>query len=210
VFVRHLLDPEEDFAIRRRLVTVLAASRSSEAFNALFEAMNDRRFEVRYRSARALSYLTREVPEVQVDRERLFEVMMREMAVERELWETRQLIDQPEDESSPLEAEALRGRTNRSLEHLFTLLSLALPAETVRLAFHGLHTGDRHLRGTAIEYLETVLPPPVWSKLWPFLDEGEELARGRTKSSEQAMQELMASQQSIDLALAQARRATKG
>ena len=86
---------------------------------------------------------------------------------------------------------------------MFTLLSLALPAETVRLAFHGLHTGDRHLRGTAIEYLETVLPAPVWSRLWPFLDEGEEVARGRIKTSEEAMQELMASQQSIDLALAQ-------
>lgn len=209
VFVRHLLDPQEDFAIRRRLVTVLAASRSPEAFKALFEAMNDRRFEVRYRSARALSYLTREIPDVQIDRERLFEVMMREMAVERELWETRQLIDQPEDDLSPVEAEALRGRTNRSLEHLFTLLTLALPAETVRLAFHGLHTGDRHLRGTAIEYLETVLPAPVWSRLWPFLNEGEALARRRTKTSEEAMQELMASQQSIDLALAQARRGTK-
>jgi AAA family ATP:ADP antiporter len=207
VFTRHLLDPEEDFAIRRRLVTVLAASRSPEAFDALFEAMRDRRFEVRYRSARALSYLTREIPGLQVDRERVFEVMMREMAVERELWETRQLIDQPDDESSPLEAEALRGRTNRSLEHLFTLLSLALPAETVRLAFHGLHTGDRHLRGTALEYLETVLPAPVWARLWPFLDEGEEPAtRGGAKSSDQATQELMASQHSIGLALAQARR----
>jgi AAA family ATP:ADP antiporter len=206
VFVRHLLDPQEDFAIRRRLVTVLAASRSPEAFNALFEAMRDRRFEVRYRSARALSYLTHEIPGLQVDRDRVFEVMQREMAVERGLWETRQLIDQPEDETSPMEAEALRGRTNRSLEHLFTLLSLALPAETVRLAFHGLHTGDRHLRGTALEYLETVLPAPIWSRLWPFLDEGEEMVRDRAKSSDQALQELLASRNSITLAVARAPR----
>lgn len=204
--VRHLLDPQEDFAIRRRLVTVLAASRTVVAFNALFEAMRDRRFEVRYRSARALSYLAGQIPDLQVDRERVFDVIMREMAVERGLWETRQLIDQPDDESSPLEAEALRGRTNRSIEHLFTLLTLALPRDTVRLAFHGLHTGDRYLRGTALEYLETVLPALVWSKLWPFLDEGEELSRGRAKSSEQAMRELLASQHSIGLALAQIRR----
>jgi ATP:ADP antiporter, AAA family len=206
VLVRHLLDPEEDFAIRRRLVPVLAASRNPEAVDGLFEAMRDRRFEVRYRAARALSYLIGEIPRLQVDRDRVFEVMMREMAVERGLWETRQLIDQPDDESSPMEAEALRGRTNRSLEHLFTVLSLALPADTVRLAFHGLHTGDRYLRGTALEYLETVLPAPVWSKLWPFLDEGEELARDRTKSSERATEDLLASQHSIGLALAQVRR----
>ncbi|MDQ3221918.1 MAG: hypothetical protein M3Q75_00325, partial [Gemmatimonadota bacterium] len=121
-----------------------------------------------------------------------------------------QLIDQPDDESSPLEAEALLGRTNRSLEHLFTLLSLALPAEMVRLAFHGLHTGDRQLRGTALEYLETVLPAPVWSRLWPFLNEGEELVRDRTKSSDQATRELLASQHSIGLALAQVRREDEG
>ena len=206
VFVQHLLDPEEDFAIRRRLVSVVAASRTVEAFDGLFEAMGDRRFEVRYRSARALSYLAGEIPDLQVARERVFQVMMHEMTVERGLWETRQLIDQPDDDSSPMEAEVLRGRTNRSLEHLFTLLSLALPRDTVRLAFHGLHTGDRYLRGTALEYLETVLPDEVWAKLWPFLDEGDAQAPRPGRSSQDAMRELLASQNSIVLALAEVRR----
>jgi AAA family ATP:ADP antiporter len=206
VFVRHLLDPAEDFAIRRRLVTVLAASRTAEAFEGLFEAMRDRRFEVRYRAARALSYLAGEIPGLQVDRDRVFNVVMREMAVERGIWETRQLIDLPDDDTSPMEAEVLRGRASRSLEHLFTLLSLVLPPETVRLAFHSLHTDDRHLRGTALEYLETVLPEPVWQKLWPFLDEGEAQPVRAGKSSGQSMQELLASQESIVLALAEIRR----
>ncbi|MEA2723303.1 MAG: antiporter, family [Gemmatimonadales bacterium] len=206
VFARHLLDPAEDFAIRRRLVTVLAASRRTEAFESLFEAMRDRRFEVRYRSARALSYLAGEIPGLQIDRDRVFEVVLREMAVERNIWETRQLIDLPEDDTSPMEAEVLRGRASRSLEHLFTLLSLVLPAETVRLAFHSLHTDDRHLRGTALEYLETVLPEAVWQRLRPFLDDGEFEATRPGRSSGQAMQELLASQESIVLALADLRR----
>ena len=206
VFVRHLLDPAEDFAIRRRLVTVLAASRSTEAFEGLFEAMRDRRFEVRYRAARALNYLAGEIPGLQIDRDRVFDVVMREMAVERGIWETRQLIDLPDDDTSPMEAEVLRGRASRSLEHLFTLLSLVLPPETVRLAFHSLHTDDRHLRGTALEYLETVLPEPVWQKLRPFLDEGEAQPPRPGRSSGQAMQELLASQESIVLALAEIRR----
>jgi ATP:ADP antiporter, AAA family len=206
VFIRHLLDPDEDFAIRRRLVSVVAASRTRVAFDALFEAMRDRRFEVRYRSARALSYLASEMPGLQIERDRVFEVILQEMAVERGLWETRQLIDQPDDESSPIEAEILRGRTNRSLEHLFNLLTLALPRETVRLAYHGLHTGDRYLRGTALEYLETVLPEPVWAKLWPFLDEGTARSTRPARSSQEAMQELLGSQNSIVLALAEIRR----
>lgn len=210
VFVRHLLDPAEDFAIRRRLVTVLAASRSIEAFEGLFEAMRDRRFEVRFRAARALTYLAGEIPGLHIDRDRVFDVVLREMAVERGIWETRQLIDLPDDDTSPMEAEVLRGRASRSLEHLFTLLSLALPPDTVRLAFHSLHTDDRHLRGTALEYLETVLPDAVWQKLWPFLDEGEIQPVRPARSSGQAMQELLASQESIVLALAEIRRRESG
>jgi hypothetical protein len=209
VFTRHLLDPAEDFAIRRRLVTVLAASRRTEAFEALFEAMRDRRFEVRYRAARALSYLAGEIPGLHIDRDRVFEVMLREMAVERSIWETRQLIDLPDDDTSPMEAEVLRGRASRSLEHLFTLLSLVLPPDTVRLAFHSLHTEDRHLRGTALEYLETVLPEAVWQRLWPFLDEGEFQTTRPGRTSGQAMRELLASQESIVMALAELRRREK-
>ena len=49
-----------------------------------------------------------------------------------------------------------------------SLCSLILPRDTLRLAFHGLHTDDRHLRGTALEYLVTVLPEPVWGKAQAF------------------------------------------
>jgi hypothetical protein len=206
VLVRHLLDPQQDFAIRRRLVSVLAASRTVEAFEGLFNAMRDRRFEVRFRAARALSYLAGEIPDLAIDRDRVFTVVSREMAVERGLWESRQLIDQPDDESSPMEAEVLRDRASRSLEHLFTLLSLVLPRETLRLAFHGLHTDDPQLRGTAIEYLETVLPEAIWARLWPFLKTGEETGPRRQRKSGEAVQELLASRESIMLALGEARR----
>jgi hypothetical protein len=127
------------------------------------------------------------------------------MAVERGLWESRQLIDLPDDESSPMEAEVLRDRASRSLEHLFTLLSLVFPRDTLQIAFHGLHTDDPQLRGTALEYLETVLPDPIWSRLWPFLDAGETYEPRRGRTSGQAVQELLASRDSIMLALGEAR-----
>jgi hypothetical protein len=205
VLVRHLLDAGEDFAVRRRLVSVLADYRTIEAFDALFDAMRDRRFEVRFRAGRALSHLAGVIPGLQVNRERVFGVVLREMAVERGLWESRQLIDLPEDESSPMEAEVLRHRASRSLEHIFTLLSLVFPPETLRLAFHGLHTDDAHLRGTAIEYLETVLPEQIWARLWPFLSDGAEPSARRRRSSGEAVQDLLASRDSIMLALGEAR-----
>ena len=208
VLLKHLLDPDEDFAIRRRLVNVLAACRTIPAFEGLLQALGDRRFEVRYRAGRALSRMAPEIAGLQVDRERVLRVVHQEIAVGRGVWESRQLIDVPDDETSPMEAELLRDRANRSLEHLFTLLSLILPREPLRLAFHGLYTGDAYLRGTALEYLETVLPESIWLKLWPLLEPGE-TQPVRSRTADQALKELVASQHSIALALAEVREGTK-
>lgn len=54
---------------------------------------------------------------------------------------------------------------------MFTLLALVLPTEPMRIAFRGLHTNDQTLRGTALEYLEGVLPPAIREPLWPFLED---------------------------------------
>jgi len=205
VLLRHLLDPEEDFAIRRRLVNALAACRTVEAFNGIFDALQDRRFEVRYRAGRALIPMAEGIPGLRVDRERVFGLVQSEMAVDRGIWETRQLIDLPDDEASPMEAELLRDRANRSLEHLFTLLSLILPRQTLRLAFHALHTDDPQLRGTALEYLETVLPESIRGRLWALLETGDLQPRGRARP-DQALRDLLASRETIGLALAEARR----
>jgi ATP:ADP antiporter, AAA family len=204
VLLKRLLDPEEDFAIRRRLVVVLAAARSREAFEGLFRALEDRRFEVRYRAGRVLARMASESP-MEVDRQQVLEVVEREIAVEQGVWESRQLIDAMEEEPSPMETELLQDRANRSLEHLFTLLSLILPRDTLRLAFQGLHTEDQQLRGTALEYLETVLPERIWQKLWPLLEPGK-TTPVRSARRDQALQELLASRETISLALLEARR----
>jgi ATP:ADP antiporter, AAA family len=167
--------------------------------------LQDQRFEVRYRAGRALSPMAEGIPGLRVDRERIFDLVQSEMAVDRGIWETRQLIDLPDDESSPMESELLRDRASRSLEHLFTLLSLILPRQTLRLAFHALHTDDPQLRGTALEYLETVLPEPIRERLWALLETGEVQPRARG-TSEQALRDLLASQETISLALAEVRR----
>jgi hypothetical protein len=206
LLVQHLLDQDEDFAIRRRLVNVLIETHTVEVFQGLMDALSDRRFEVRYRAGRALAHMAPDIPGLQVDRQRVYDVVLREMAVERGVWESRQLIDTADEEASPMEAEVLRERASRSLEHLFTLLSLVLPAQTLRLSFHALHTGDRYLRGTALEYLETVLPEAVRAKLWPILSENESQPARRSGESGKALEELLASRESILVALAEVRR----
>lgn len=207
---RHLLDPGEDFAIRRRLVRVLAACSGRAAWDALIRALDDPRFEVRYRAGRALYRLSQSGDGLRIGRERVLAAVLNEVQVGRGVWESRQLIDAADDEASPLEAEVVRDRANRSLEHVFTLLALDLPREPLRLAFHGLHTDDRHLRGTALEYLESVLPDEVRTRLWPFLEpEGQRRTSGARRPDE-ALDLLLRSRDSIVLALAEVRRKAEG
>ena len=205
LLLKHLLDPEEDFAIRRRLVNALSASRTVEVFDGLMEALKDQRFEVRYRAGRAMSTMADQIGGLRVPRERVLEAVQREIAVDRGIWETRQLIDAPDDETSPMETELLLDRASRSLEHLFNLLSLILPRNTLRLAFHALHTDDPQLRGTALEYLETTLPEPLWERLRTLLPSAGTSLRAAA-TPDRAARELLASRETISLALAEARR----
>jgi hypothetical protein len=107
---------------------------------------------------------------------------------------------------SPVMDEVIRDRANRSLEHVFTLLALALPREPLRIAFRGLYTDDPLLRGTALEYLETTLPPEIRRPLWPFLEDNRPRRQDATRSAQDALQALLSSKESIVLRLEDLRR----
>jgi hypothetical protein len=52
---------------------------------------------------------------------------------------------------------------------VFTLLALALDREPMQIAHWAVSGQDPALRGTALEYLENVLPEAVRAALWPHL-----------------------------------------
>jgi hypothetical protein len=197
----HLLDPGEDLVIRRRVPLVLAYCPTQRAVDGLLEGLEDRRFEVRYRCGRALSRLLAERPALTVDPDLARAAVLREVAVDRAMWEGRRLLDEPGDEAwSPVMGELVRDRANRSLEHVFTVLALVLPSRPLQLAFHGLHTDDPNLRGTALEYLEATLPPDVRRALWPFLEDTR-TARGPARPAQEVLDDLLKSRASIALNL---------
>jgi len=202
--VDRMLDPDEEFAIRRRIPLVLATCGTERAAQGLVTALDDPRFEVRYRAGRALSHMAQANPTVRVDRERMVAVVVREVAVDRGVWESRRLLDQSGDDDawSPVLDEWLRDRANRSLEHVFTILALVLPGEPLKVAFRGLHTDDRLLRGTALEYLETALPSAVRHLLWPFLEDDRK-RRPDKRPSHEVVADLLRSRMSIQLNLEQ-------
>jgi hypothetical protein len=61
---------------------------------------------------------------------------------------------------------------DRALDHVFTLLGLAFDTEAIELARRALSGGDPKLRGTALEYLEHVVPEPIRGGIWPYLQAG--------------------------------------
>ncbi|RPH66831.1 MAG: hypothetical protein EHM78_22755, partial [Myxococcaceae bacterium] len=192
-----LVDPGTEFTIRRRLPRVLATTTTPRAIEGLLAGLEDPRFEVRFQCGRALARVHDADPSLPIPGERALAAVMGEMKVDRSVWESQRLLDRSDEATdSPFVDQFLRERANRSLEHVFTLLSLILPKQPLIVAFRGLHTRDELLRGTALEYLEAVLPEPVRASLWPFLEE-ERGPRRPPRSRAEILTALMESNASI-------------
>ena len=162
-----LLDPNQDDMVRRRLARVFSVAVSQRAADGLLLVLDDARFDVRFQAARSLVSILDSNPRVRLESDRVYDAVLAELAVERPVWESRRLLDGFVSES-PLD-EFVRDRAGQSLAHVFTLLSLVLPRQPLQIAFRSLNAGDLRLRGTALEYLENVLPTRVKSGLWRFL-----------------------------------------
>jgi hypothetical protein len=202
-----LLDPREEFAVRRRIPLVLATYDDPRAVEGLAHGLGDRRFEVRYRCGRGLSHLTEIDPALHVAPPVVHEAILRELSAGAGVWEGRRLLDQLDDEAwSPVVDEVIRERADKSLEHVFTLLALVLPRQPLRIAFRGLHVSDAFLRGTALEYLESALPPEIRKPLWPYLEDRRPRRPPSARPTEEALAQLLQSSESIVIHLEELKR----
>ena len=61
------------------------------------------------------------------------------------------------------------GEPNLLREHVFNLLALSLDRDPVRIAARAFSSKDAYVRGTALEYLETVLPAEIFIAFQPLL-----------------------------------------
>jgi hypothetical protein len=200
-----LLDPNQAFAVRRRLARVFSICVSQRAVDALLLGLDDTRFEVRFQCGRSLSAIVEKNRFIRVDRERVFDVVRREVTVSRPVWQSHRLLDAIADDKGSFVDEFIKDRAGQSLAHVFVLLSLVLPAAPLQIAYRGLHTDDPGLRGTALEYLEGVLPADIRERLWPFLGTQTPVESG-PRAREEILADLMRSNESIVLNLEELRR----
>jgi hypothetical protein len=195
-----LIDPNQPFAVRRRLARVFSVCVSQRAADGLVLGLDDLRFEVRFHCGRSLAAIVEKNPRVRINREAILDAVLREVAVSRSVWEGRQLLDAvgAGDDVQSLAEQAVTERASQSLAHVFTLLATILPGESLRLAFNALHSPDQRVRGTALEYLDAVLPREVRERLWPFLEVQRPAAASR-RGREEILADLLRANESITL-----------
>jgi hypothetical protein len=138
-----LLDPQLEPIVRRRVARVLKSVPTQRAADGLLLGLGDARFDLRYRCAQALLRIRAQNPALVVPSARIVEITAAEAAH--------------------------AGESPRHLEHCFTLLGIVLERGPLESAYRALQSPEPGLRGTALEYLENVLPGPVRDKLWPHL-----------------------------------------
>jgi hypothetical protein len=154
-----LLDPATPDVIRRRLPLALKSCPSPIARDGLVAALDRFGFEIRLRCGRALLALTDEHPELSAPIPAALALVDRELG------------------GSDGEPQLLK-------EHVFNLLALALEREPVRIAARAFATEDPYVRGTALEYLETVLPAHTFAALRPLLAASGPVAARRRSAPE--------------------------
>ena len=171
LLVDALLDPETDFGIRRKLPAILTDGDPALAALGLWRALSDPRFEVRYRAGKALVRMRDAGHVMPATDVQILDIVEREVRVDTRIWRSYRLLDGFEGSASDeLVYRVLEQRSATALDHVFALLGLVLPAEPLRISLQALGTDDRVLRGTALEYLDGVLPARIREPLWPFLE----------------------------------------
>jgi ATP:ADP antiporter, AAA family len=151
-------------AVRRRIPHVLRALRGPRVVSALTRALGAEALEVRYRAALALAEVTHEDRALLPESKEVFALALAEV------------------ERGPLSQDAS--------DHVFALLSLCLTRGSMELVRQGLRTDDRKLRGTALEYLESLLPEAVRSPLVEALAERAEPRSDVSRTETQLLDEL--------------------
>ena len=172
-----LLDPGQIPRVKRRLPLVLARSDSMVAVQGLLAALDDRDWQVRFRCAQGLQRLRRRRDALRGDPDTMLAKIEREVD-ELARWNRGRSADET--------------LWSQRTEMVFLLLGALYDPVNLELSLTALRSDDRVLRGTALEYLENLLPAPLWHRLQPVVVQAPSAARpaGSAAELEKAAAEL--------------------
>ena len=182
-----LLDVELSNRVRYRIPSLLAKVANPKAMRALTQGLSDPDFELRERCARALLSFRRRDPTLRPPNALVLAAVQRELEVSPPIWRSRGAAKPTRD---PTLSQIGALSSNRSLQHVFTLLCLRLNPDELELALRALGGNDSKLRGTALEYLENVVPTELKEALWPHLADHRPLRKSAPRSKGELADEL--------------------
>lgn len=130
-----MVDDRQPPVVRRRIAPVLSAAGTQRAADGLVLGLGDEVLDVRARCARSLVRLRGDFPGAALPRDVLLAHALRELG-------------RPDS-------------GGHGLRHVFVLLGLAGDAEAMKVASHAVHSDAPGVRGTALEYLDNVVPDPI-------------------------------------------------
>jgi len=162
-----LLDPDLPLTVRQRIPAVMEICHNPRVVDGLVEGLGDGEFAVRYASARALARMRSRDGALRLPAASVYAAVRSEVNVEREVWQTRSLGTGEDGDYNA--GVANDDGASLSLDHVFTLLGLVLDRDALQLSLQALSSENRNLRGTALEYLDNVLPEDLRRRLWRHL-----------------------------------------
>jgi hypothetical protein len=172
-----LLAPDTPRAVRRRLPRALKGCATPRAVAGLLRGLEDDLLEVRYECGAALSRLVSQHPELRPGPAATWSAVAAELARPR----------------------ASAAHDRRRLEHVFNLFSTVLDREPLRIAYFAIQTRES-IRGTALEYLENVLPEHVRRPLWALIGVGTLPPRPvAPRPRDDLAEELLRSSENLDI-----------
>lgn len=159
-----MLSATQPLAVRRRVPHVLRTLRGARVVSALTRALSADALEVRHRAALALLEVTRDERQLLPEAKDVFALVLQEI------------------DGGPLSQEAS--------DHVFALLALCTTRGSLELVRQSLKTDDHKLRGTALEYLESLLPESVRLPLVQALAQRPEARPTQPRTERQLFDEL--------------------
>jgi len=160
-------------------------------------ALGDPVFEVRVQVALGLTQMQDDTPTA-LDRDEVFEIARSELTTGRGSWHATAPSEGAEERASDApDPTPTSDDLHRGLAHTFTVLGLVLEREPLSIAYRAMRADDPALRGTAYEYLEVVLPPPLRDLVIPLLGDVKPAAKSRERGKQELAAELLRSSASL-------------
>ena len=156
-----LINPDTDPLVRIRIPEVMEVCHNQRTVDGLMAGMADGQFAVRHSCARTLSRMLLRGSSLAVNKAQVFERVERELTVNDQEWNAPDLSLDLNFDTGGLIPDA-----STSLHHVFTILGLVLDHKAIEIARQALIHKQSNLDGTALEYLENVLPDSLRRLLW--------------------------------------------